>query len=223
MSSIHISREILRKVSLVSALLFCSYVLVTVSLRSRQRKSIFTTDDAFASSSDQFAGMAEPGVGGSRLHLQEFHRVAVKNGRPVWEVDASDAQYYSKEGVTHLNDVKLVVHREKDSKVRLEAKSAKLLSQNDTLARAELVGDIVVSMDSGIVLETQLALYQVLAGKISAPERVKIQGEGYSIEGDELTADLQAQVVRISRNVASVFTSGAKAPMGEFLLSEANE
>ncbi len=213
-----LSREILRKASFASILLFCGYVVLTVSLRSSKRKSIFTTEDAFASGSDQFAGMAEPGSGGSRLHLQEFRRVAVKNGRPVWEVEATDAQYYSKEGVTHLNDVDLIVHREKDSKVRLEAKSAKLLSQDEALARAELVGNIIVALDNGLVLKTELAVYDVAAGKIVAPERVEIQGKGYSIEGEELTANLEAQVIKISKNVVSVFTNEAKAPQDGFLL-----
>ena len=202
-----LSREILRKASFASILLFCGYVVLTVSLRSSKRKSIFTTEDAFAS-----------GSGGSRLHLQEFRRVAVKNGRPVWEVEATDAQYYSKEGVTHLNDVDLIVHREKDSKVRLEAKSAKLLSQDEALARAELVGNIIVALDNGLVLKTELAVYDVAAGKIVAPERVEIQGKGYSIEGEELTANLEAQVIKISKNVVSVFTNEAKAPQDGFLL-----
>lgn len=212
------ARNVIRKSSLGLALLFCAYAAVTVSVRSSQRKSIFTASDASASGMDYFAGMDEPETAGSRLHLQEFHRIAVKDGQPVWEVEASDAQYYSKEGVTHLNDANLTVHREGGSKVRLQAKSAKLLSNEGTLARAELVGDIVVELEKGLVIKTDLALYYVLRSQISAPGHVIIQGEGYSIEGDELTADLAAQTLKLSSNVVSVFTPGAKAPEREIFL-----
>ena len=212
------SRDIVRTASLAFALLFCGYVVVTVSFRSRQRTSIFSAVDAHATAANQFAGMAEPSAEGSKLFLQEFRRIEIKNGQPAWEVEATDAQHYSKEGVTHLNDAKLIVYREQDSKVRLTAKSAKLRSQGDTLARAELLGDIVVSLDSDLVLETQLALYHILTGKITAPERVNILGEGYSIKGDKLSANLNAQTLKLSGNVVSVFTPGAKAPDRALLL-----
>jgi len=209
------SRAVIQKFCAVLGIGFCAYMFLTVSVRSGERTSILSTDQAFVDAEGYFKGMVEPEPGGSKLHLQEFHRIAVKNGKPVWEIRADDAQYYSKEGVTYLNNAKLIVYRDKDSRVHLQAKSAKLHMIDKSLSKAELVGNIVVSWDGGFTVRTELALYDVTNEEITAPEHVTIQGSGYLIEGEGLEVRLDSQRFMLARQVNSKFTADAKAPEGE--------
>lgn len=60
--------------------------------RSSVRKSVITSQALVASNSE---GGEDEGEGLlSKLQLQDFHRVEIKDGKPLWEIKAKDAKYF---------------------------------------------------------------------------------------------------------------------------------
>lgn len=210
-ASIFPSRHSLQRYSLVLLIVFSVYLVGSVAVRSRDRRSIFTAANAYASQ-DVFSDIREPGGGGSKLQLKDFRRVAVKNGKPAWEIQASEAEFYSREGVTNVNNATMVMHRDNASDVSVRARSAKLHMTKDSLDRVELAGETHVEMDNSVKFRTEVALYEVDRGKIFAPGAVQIVGDGYIIDGESLQADIGEQVIQLARNVRCVFETSAKLP-----------
>lgn len=190
------------------------FLIVTITYRSSQRSSVLG-GGGVTSNETLFAGLPAPSAGVSRLRLQEFHRVAIKGGQTIWEVRAKDAQYYSGEGITHLDSAALTLYQKDNSKISLAAESAKLHMSEGGLSRAELLGGVVVSWDSGMKAETEAALYELEKSEISAPDTVRISGDGYDIRGKGFRALVNEQQVTLARDVESVFTAGSgEGPTG---------
>ena len=212
-------RNLLRKLSAGLGLGFLLLLIAMVLINSSKRSSVLGADTSSSMSEEYFTGLSQPGSDSSRLRLQDFHRVAIKDGRTIWEVRASDAQYYSAEGISHLNKASLILYQKDDSTIALKADAAKLHMTESGLSRAELLGNVVVNWENAMQIHTESALYELESSKISAPEWVKIDGDGYIVEGEGLYAHIDEQRVTLARNVKSVFTennsgSAARASTG---------
>lgn len=198
-------RKILRRASMSIGCCFILLLLVLVILNSSKRNSVLSSIGNTSRAENYFTGLPQPTADTSQLRLQDFHRVAIKEGRTIWEVRAKDAQYYSAEGITHLNQASLILYQEDDTSISLKADAAKLHMGEEGLSRAELLGHVLVKWDNGMQIETDSALYELVSAKISAPGWVKILGDGYILEGDGFYALIEREQVTFTRNVRTVF------------------
>ena len=98
--------------------------------------------------------------------------------------------------------------------MRLNSSSARLYLEGDSLAKAELEGDIVVAVDKDVTVKTDLATYDAAAREISAPGPVVIQGKGFEVKGVGLDFAIDEQIVKLSDDVYSYFEPDAEAPGG---------
>ncbi len=146
------------------------------------------------------------------LFLQDFHRVEVKNGKPMWEVRARDARYYAGEQLALVTDPALTVYRKKRSKVELKSDAGKLHLDGDSLTRAELEGNIVIQVDESLTFTTDQAVYNRTEGTLTAPGRVMFSGPGYQVEGSGFRLSLVDHTVEIYSDVSSEFRHGAQVP-----------
>jgi LPS export ABC transporter protein LptC len=201
-------RRLTRRFAASFGVTYCLFLILSIAAASSKRHSVLGGSEA-ASADSFFAGLPEVAAGVSKLRLQDFHRVAIKEGKTIWEVKASDAQYYSSEGITHLDNAALTLYQADNTKVALQANSAKLHMGDGGLSRAELLGGVVVRWDSGLTVESEAALYELAKGEITAPDHVKIFGDGYNVEGDVLRVLVEDQRLTLARNVQSVFTARA--------------
>lgn len=197
---------VLSRLSAFAGGCFIVVCFILVLINSSERSSVLQAATSTSKAESYFAGLPEPGGGSSRLRLQEFHRTAIKDGRTVWEIRARDAQYYSAEGITHLDRAALVLYQEDDSRISLKADSAKLHMANEGLSRAELLGEVEVIWENGMRITTDAALYEVATSVISAPGEVHITGDGYEVEGVGLRALVDQQKIRLAREVSTVFS-----------------
>jgi len=181
---------------------------VMLGVRSQTRRSVISSAVFTAAAGDA----AEAGDTGTRIHLQDFHRVEVKNGVTVWEVQAKDALYYAQEKVAHINDSSVIVYREDRSKVQIRSAAAKLLLDEQSIERAELQGNIEVALAEGVRIAADIATYDAVSRQIDAPGNVIISGEGYEVRGKRLTLDVEGGVVKLAQDVYSRFLAEAKAP-----------
>ena len=193
---------------------FILSMMTTAYVRSAGRKSIVGAGDAFNGSTSIFDQLEEQADRGSRLQLQDFHRVEVKEGVPVWEVKAKRATYYAAERVTHVNDAAVTIYRSADSSVTIESRAAKLYMEGDGLTKAELEGNVAVQLDDSIKMRTDLAIYDSNSREITAPGAVTIEGKGFEVRGRGLDMAIDNQIVKLSDDVYSYFESRAEIPSG---------
>lgn len=193
---------------------YLAYAGVNVVYRSTHRSSIFEVDSSLEKEpSVPFLG--GPSAGGeSKLRLQDFHRVEVKGGRPVWEIRAVDAKYYPGEAVMHVNEALVLVYRDDGSTVELTSRGARLYLDGDSIAKLHLEGEISLEIGESVEVITEHAAYDADSSIINAPGKVLVRSDGFTVEGIGLEMDSGKESIRIGRQVRSVFRRGAVVPPG---------
>ena len=198
--------------SLGLGLLFISYLFLTVVFRSNERRGVLSLGIVGAADSQSSKGSgsligAEAKLGDpAQLRLQDFHRVVMKAGKPAWEVRAVEARYYKSSGVTHVNDAQVTVYRKDETPIELSSNAAKLYLKAETLAGADLEGDIRVKLDQSTVVRSEFASYDAEGRKIVAPGEVLIEGEKFAIEGKRLDYEIDNNRLSLNEDVRSRFS-----------------
>lgn len=159
-----------------------------------------------------FDSLESNSASGSALELQDFHRLEIKDGKPVWEVRARNAKYLPDQGITHVNQTSVTLYREEGSSVLVTSKAARLHMDGDSISKAELDGDVVVGLEDSMELRTNQAVYSLRDKLFIAPEDVQILGEGFEVRGIGLEFGLEKQIVKLDRQVYSYFSTQAHLP-----------
>ena len=184
---------------------FLALLLLSVVLSSKSR-----TSKLLGGSMSEDPAISRPED--SKLHLQEFSRTQIKDGRQTSQVKGKDAKYFSKEDVTYIKEATVRVFRNNAAPVDLHALSAKLYMDGEKLLRADLEGNVTASSQSGATLHTELATYSADEKLITAPGPVKIDGTGYTIEGVGMDMIVEADLISIHEQVRSRFEQGSSVP-----------
>lgn len=150
----------------------------------------------------------------SRVQLEEFHRIEIKEGKPVWEVHAKDAKYYPREFVTHVNDASLKIFREKDGDISVRSAAARLYLGGTTLTKAILDGNIQIESAKQFAISTESAEFDALARVFRANGEVRIAGQGFDVRGRDFTYEVETGVLTLRHEVRCVFEQGAGIPQG---------
>ncbi len=204
-----------RQMQLTFAVLTAAYLLFLTAIvmyRSADRSSLLGVRTALDAPSDQLEGVQAPVQRSSNLHLRDFHRSSVEDGRLAWEVKARDARYFADETLAQLSDAAITVHREDGSSVQIKSRAGKMFVTEMSLQRAELEGNVEVVLDDSIVIETELANYDAETQKIAAPGAVKVSGPGFVVTGVGMRVLIEPQIITLSSSVESRFEPGGKVP-----------
>lgn len=204
--------KLVRYFILGGLLSFVLFLFISLVSRSQNRSSILGPTAVFTAAQGDQSVATNVQDASSKLHLQEFHRVEVKDGRPVWEVRASEAKHFPEDNLIHVNQAALTVYRRGESPIEVRSKAARLLANGASLTKAVLEGEIAVHVDESVEISTDLATFDVAEQVITAPEHVVIKGPGYQIQGDGLRFLVDSKQFEFSRNVQSEFDQGAKGP-----------
>ena len=196
------------------ASLFLLYMLSTAALRSSSRQSILSTTNTDTDSFAAFAELGTPGERGTKLHLKDFHRVEVRNGRPVWEISAEEANHFAKDSIAHVNKAAVKIYRSNDSDVEIKALRARLEMNESQVSKANLEQDVLVTFENSLKVKTDHAIYDAVERKIRAPEFAVIEGQGFEVSGMGFEIEIDRQIIQIAQNVSSRFEPEAKLPKG---------
>jgi len=198
---------------LFAFLLFLAGQLI---IRSMKRHSIFEGNAVFQLDDKSFAELDLSARDGSKLHLQDFHRVEVKNGARVWEVMAKDAKYYADDAITHVNDASVVIYRSGQSSIELSSKAARLYLDDKSrgVDRVHLEGETKVTINQSLHVESELATYDSKGSVVTVPGEALVSGDGFEIHGRGLAFDVVSEQISINSDVHSIFLPGAEAPVG---------
>lgn len=148
----------------------------------------------------------------SRLQLQDFHRVEVKNGKAVWEVHAKDARYYPAAAVTHVNDAVLTLFREGQSSITVKSNAARLATIGESIGKVGLEGEVELKLGNELTLYSETADYAADKKRVVIPGAVRIAGVGFEVRGNGLQYDIEGEQLTLSEDVECTFKPDAKVP-----------
>jgi len=132
--------------------------------------------------------------------IRDFHRVKVDNGRKVWEVSASEAQYYEDEEMVVVKEPTVSFYLEDGRVVALRGNEGKVYLGGRDLQSVEMIGDIDVQLGE-YALRAEKATYDRRSDAIVAPGEVEISGDSFDVRGEQMEVSVGSQTLKLSGGV----------------------
>ena len=189
---------------------FLLLMFLVAVFRSAGRGSLLETGGSLVSSvRDEIKDVVSSS---SELHLQDFKRTQVKEGKLSWHIEAEDARYFASEDLAQLNHANIKVYREGGSSVDITSDAGTLYMNNQKLRNTELEGNVVFVLDGSINMFTDRATFEADKNTVLAPGKVVINGTGFWVEGHDMEFNIKTREILFSHKVKSKFVAGTKLP-----------
>ncbi len=144
-------------------------------------------------------------------HIQNFHRIKVKNGRMEWEIKADDGRYFEKDNAVVVRKPELSVYtQDGELQAWLASDEGRLtLEGQDQLSSVVLTGQVIVWLGD-MELRTDTATYDKEHDLITAPGAVTIRGRDLDVHAQGMQVDVTPQHIRLLDDVHTVLRSDAE-------------
>ena len=136
----------------------------------------------------------------SALHMKDFHRAKVENGRKIWELFGDEANYYKEQKEAVIKKPRFYYYDKKGEVIETTGDQARIYLNEKELERMELSGGIQVSFQ-GYVLKSEQANYLATKDQIVLPTRTTVTGEGMQLEGSRMEVEMESKKIRLIDNV----------------------
>jgi hypothetical protein len=144
--------------------------------------------------------------------MHEFHRSEVREGKKLWEVKGSQAQYSPEDSSVRITDADLLLLGKNGKEGQLRTKKATLFMQGPALSKAHLEQGVTAIYDHEYTLTSDEAVCDRVANTVLIPGPVNIESSGMELSGDSLKGDIDAQNFVVSGNVVTIIKPHAKNP-----------
>lgn len=133
--------------------------------------------------------------------IQNFHRVKMQNGRAVWEITASDAQYFEAENAVVVIEPKMTLFlKEEGREAHITGAEGRLHLEGHDVTGLTLRGGVAVRLDD-MELHTDEATYDRSRDLITSPGIVTIRGRTLDVQGRGMEFEVGPQHVRLLADV----------------------
>lgn len=136
----------------------------------------------------------------SALHMKDFRRAKIEDGRKVWEIVGDEANYYKDQKQVIIKKPRFYYYDKKGETVETTGDVATLFINEKELERMQLQGNIEVNYQ-GYTLRSEEAIYHPDTQQIVLPQRATVVGEGLQLEGSSMEVELEEKKVRLLQNV----------------------
>ena len=136
----------------------------------------------------------------SQLHMKDFHRAKIEDGRKVWELYGDEAQYFKEYKEAVIKKPRFNYYDKKGEAVETSGDEARLYLNEKELEKLVLRGGIQVTFQ-GYVLKSEEANYLPAKDQIVLPSHTKVTSEGLEIEGASMEVELEGKKIRLLNNV----------------------
>ena len=140
----------------------------------------------------------------SALHIRDFRRAKIEDGRKVWELFGDEANYFKDQKQAVVTKPRFYYFDKKGNTAETKGEVARLFFSDKELEKMELQGGIEVKYD-GYTLKSSEAVNLPAAEQIVLPNRTVVVGEGLEVEGSRMEVQLEEKTVRMVQNVKSKF------------------
>lgn len=184
-----------RKKSLIIAGLAIVLFFVGVSLLFSRKQTISTPVGDLSVELDLSSG--------PKVVLNNFKRSESKDGRKLWEITAEKGVFSPNTQEAQVDNPKLQFFKKNDVTITLTSRKAVINFDNQTLANAELLEEVLLVQDNpSFIMTGDKALYD--QKQVLIPGPVTIRTDEILIEGEDLVGDVEAEVFTLKRNVKSI-------------------
>ncbi len=136
----------------------------------------------------------------SALHMKDFHRSKIEDGRKVWELFGDEANYFKEQKEAVIKKPRFYYYDKKGEVAETQGEEALIYLNERELDRMELRGGVQVSFQ-GYVLKAEQANYLPAKDQIVLPSHTTVVGDGIALEGSRMEVELEAKKIRVIRNV----------------------
>jgi LPS export ABC transporter protein LptC len=136
----------------------------------------------------------------SALHMKDFHRAKVENGRKIWELFGDEANYYKEQKEAVIKKPRFLYYDRTGEVIETTGSQARIYLNEKELERMELSGGIRVTFQ-GYLLKSEEAEYLATKDQIVLPSRTVVTGEGMEIEGARMEVEMESKKIRLINNV----------------------
>jgi LPS export ABC transporter protein LptC len=136
----------------------------------------------------------------SALHMKDFHRAKVENGRKIWELFGDEANYYKEQKEAIIKKPRFYYYDKKGEVIETTGDQARIYLNEKELERMELSGGIQVTFQ-GYLLKSEQANYLATKDQIELPTRTTVTGEGMQLEGSRMEVEMESKKIRLIENV----------------------
>ena len=136
----------------------------------------------------------------SALHLKDFHRAKIEEGRKVWEIFGDEANYFKEQKEAVIKKPRFLYYDRQGEIAETTGEVARIYLNEKELEKMQLQGGIRVSYQ-GYVLESEEAIYIPADQKILMPSKTTVMTTGIHLEGATMEVELEEQKVRLLKEV----------------------
>ncbi|HEY7169154.1 MAG TPA: LPS export ABC transporter periplasmic protein LptC [Candidatus Binatia bacterium] len=136
----------------------------------------------------------------SSLHMRDFRRSKVENGRKVWEITGDEANYYKEEKQAVIKNPRFFYYDKKGNIAETTGRIAKIYLNDKELEQLQLEGNVQVNYQ-GYTLKSEEAIYFPDKQQIILPQKTTIVNDGMAMEGSRMEVELEEKKVRLLRDV----------------------
>ena len=136
----------------------------------------------------------------SSLHMRDFRRSKIENGRKVWEITGDEANYYKEEKQAVIKNPRFFYYDKKGKTAETTGKTAKIFLNDKELEQLQLQGNVQVNYE-GYTLKSDEAIYFPDKQQIILPGKTTVVSDGMAMEGSRMEVELEDKKVRLLRDV----------------------
>lgn len=134
-------------------------------------------------------------------HIRDFRRVKMKDGRPVWEVEAKEARYFEAEERVVVTAPRVVVYFDDGARrAELSGREGHLDLTRKDLDAVRLEGDVRLALDD-LEITAADATYERSRDLVVVPGPVVIRGRALDVEATGMEVELEPQRLRLLADV----------------------
>lgn len=136
----------------------------------------------------------------SSLHMKDFHRSKIEDGRKVWDLFGDEANYFKDQKEAVIKKPRFYYYDKKGEVSETTGEEALIYLNERELERMELRGGIQVTFQ-GYVLKSEGANYLPAKDQIVLPSHTTVVGDGIALEGARMEVDLESKKIRLIQAV----------------------
>jgi LPS export ABC transporter protein LptC len=136
----------------------------------------------------------------SALHIKDFHRAKIENGKKIWELYGDEAHYFKEQKEAVIKKPRFYYYNKKGEIAETTGNTARLFFNERELEKMQLEGGIQVTYQD-YLLKSEEAIYLAAEEKVVLPTRATTAGNGIELEGSRMEIELESKKVRLVQNV----------------------
>ena len=138
------------------------------------------------------------------LKIEGVHLTRAVAGKTEWELRAKSADFFREEGVTRLENPKVVFIGKGDKRIELTGSKGEVFNNTNDVA---VSGDVRIVNSDGYALQSDFLRYFSEKKIVTTESKVIMKGKGIDIEGVGMVADIEQDRVFIKKSVKAVLST----------------